>query len=196
MVEMAGGGGSVAADSDDDSAPPRIRALPDGADKPTRKAAARNWPPVDPGSQFVLFVDAGGRWGGSGRWRAARWPVARAVAVLLFAIYLYTYAVSPFSPSRWTMGQRCRARSQPVTFLPEKSRFGAGTAINSTYWTGQPCSQAATSPAKFLDIGYNLVISSACCNDPRSSSGFRQRANAVLIATRRRLSRASQCAHH
>ena len=34
------------------------------------------------------------------------------------------------------------------------------------------------------------------CNDPRSSSGFRQRANAVLIATRRRLSRVSQCAHH
>ena len=45
MVEMAGGGGSLAADSDDeddDSAPPRIRALPDGAEMPARKAAARN----------------------------------------------------------------------------------------------------------------------------------------------------------
>ena len=43
--------------------------------------------------------------------------------------------------------------------------------------------------SQILEIGYDLVISSACCNDPRSSSGFRQRANAVLIATRRRLSR-------
>ena len=50
--------------------------------------------------------------------------------------------------------------------------------------------------SQILEIGCNLVISSACCNDPRSSSGFRQRANAVLIATRRRLSRASQCVHH
>ena len=50
--------------------------------------------------------------------------------------------------------------------------------------------------SQILEIGCNLVISSACCNDPRSSSGFRQRANAVLIATRRRLSRVSQCVHH
>ena len=45
MVEMAGGRGSLAADSDDeddDSAPPQIRALPDGAEKSARKAAARN----------------------------------------------------------------------------------------------------------------------------------------------------------
>ena len=47
-----------------------------------------------------------------------------------------------------------------------------------------------------LEIGCNLVVSSACCNDPRSSSGFRQRANAVLIATRRQLSRVLQCVHH
>ena len=45
MVEMAGGRGSLAADSDDeddDSAPPQIRALPDGAENSARKAAARN----------------------------------------------------------------------------------------------------------------------------------------------------------
>ena len=45
MVDMAGGRGSLAAESDDeddDSAPPRIRALPDGAEKSARKAAARS----------------------------------------------------------------------------------------------------------------------------------------------------------
>ena len=96
MVEMAGGGGSVAADSDDDSAPPRIRALPDGADKPTRKAAARNWPPVDPGSQFVLFVDAGGRWGGSGRWRAARWRGGLWRALWRSSCLLFIYTLVRF----------------------------------------------------------------------------------------------------
>jgi len=30
---------------------------------------------------LLAAVNAGGRWGGSGRWRAARWPVARAVAI-------------------------------------------------------------------------------------------------------------------
>ena len=46
MVKMGGGHGSLAAgsgDEDDDSAPPQIRALPDGAKKSARKAAARNW---------------------------------------------------------------------------------------------------------------------------------------------------------
>ena len=41
MVETAGGRGSLAADSDDeddDSAPPQIRALPDGAEKSAHKA--------------------------------------------------------------------------------------------------------------------------------------------------------------
>ena len=28
--------------------------------------------------------------------------------------------------------------------------------------------------SQILEVGYNLVISSACCNDPRSSPGFRQ----------------------
>ena len=66
----------------------------------------------------------------------------------------------------------------------------------NTHWRAMPCSQHATSPAKFSEIGYNLVVSSACCNDPRSSSGFRQRANAVLIATRRLLSRVLKRVHH
>ena len=30
--------------------------------------------------------------------------------------------------------------------------------------------------SQILEIGCNLVVSSACCNDPRSSPGFRQRA--------------------
>ena len=44
----------------------------------------------------------------------------------------------------------------------------------SKYWTGAPYPQDTTSPANFLEIGRNLVVSSACCNGPRSSSGFRQ----------------------
>ena len=59
-----------------------------------------------------------------------------------------------------------------------------------------PCSQAATFVSQILEIGFNSLVSSACCNDPWSSSGFRQRAYADLIATRRRLSRVSQCVQH
>ena len=44
-------------DDDDESAPPRVRALAEDSDKPARKAAARSWPPVDPGNHFVLFVE-------------------------------------------------------------------------------------------------------------------------------------------
>ena len=44
-------------DGENGSAPPRVRALANGADKPARKAAARNWPPVDPGNSFVLFIE-------------------------------------------------------------------------------------------------------------------------------------------
>ena len=36
---------------------PRVRALPPDADSRARAAASRNWPPVERGGKFVLFVD-------------------------------------------------------------------------------------------------------------------------------------------
>ena len=41
-----------------------------------------------------------------------------------------------FPPSRWTVGQRLRARHPPVFFLVEKSWFGTGPAKKSTYLPG------------------------------------------------------------
>ena len=55
-----------------------------------------------------------------------------------------------------------------------------GSWQRSSYWTATPCSQHATSPPSF---GNRAQFSDfvGVCNDRRSSSGFRQRANVVLI---------------
>ena len=50
-----------------------------------------------------------------------------------------------------------------------KLRVRLRLVADDIYWTAQPCSQQAwqqaTSPATFLEIGSNLVVSSACCRN-------------------------------